>query len=327
MSAFLAKHWFLLVLVLGVALGVAAPDALRTVTDYWEPRLAVAFALFLMAWTMPTQSLVSEMRQPNASMWAVFLSYGLVPASAWLFSQFAPLDVQIGLILISAVPCTLSSAILWTRMAGGNEATALMTVLGTTFTSWFLTTGWLVWLTGTEIELNVFAMMVDLVLSLIVPVFVGQALRLIPQCVEIAERHVVLLGVLSQCCILAIVIKAGVIVGTKLHGDGALDVAATFLWSVGLAVSLHLFALASGVITARWIGLDRGRQIAVAFASSQKTLQVALVLYDQYFSARFPFAVLPLLFYHIGQLLLDTVIATRIRSQGSGVSSPMSADS
>jgi hypothetical protein len=32
-----------------------------------------------------------------------------------------------------------------------------------------------------------------------------------------------------------------------------------------------------------------------------------------------PYAVRPLLFYHIGQLLLDTMIAARLRSQGSGI--------
>lgn len=315
MSVLLARHWFLLVLFGGVGIAMAFPNALRPLTNYWEPRWAVGFALFLMAWTMPTRSLVTELKQPYASLWAVFLSYGLVPASAWLAGLLTPHDdVRIGIILISCVPCTLSSAILWTRMAGGNEATALLTVLGTTVTSWFLTTGWIVLLTGSIIDLDVAAMMLDLVLTLIVPVFVGQALRLIPLGVKIAERHATPIGVLSQCCILAIVLKAGVMVGDKLHAGAAWEAPAIFVWSIALAIPLHLFALAAGIMSSRWLGFERGRQVAVAFASSQKTLQVAIVLYDQYFGERFPFAVLPLLFYHVGQLLLDTLIARRLRS-------------
>jgi hypothetical protein len=41
------------------------------------------------------------------------------------------------------------------------------------------------------------------------------------------------------------------------------------------------------------------------------------MLYEQYFKDAFPFAVIPLLSYHVGQLLLDTVIARRLRGPAS----------
>ena len=62
--------------------------------------------------------------------------------------------------------------------------------------------------------------------------------------------------------------------------------------------------------------LDRGRQIAIAISCSQKTLPISLALFDRYFARAeptpFPLAVVPLLFYHAGQLLLDTLIAQRL---------------
>jgi solute carrier family 10 (sodium/bile acid cotransporter), member 7 len=326
MPSFLARHWFLIVLAFGLGLALLAPGTLQRATVYWEPRRTVALSLFLIAWTMPTRSLVTELRQPYASLWAVCLSYGLVPVSAWLLGYLAPVpDVQVGLILVSAVPCTLSSAVLWTRLAGGNEATALLTVMGTTFTSWFLTTAILSWLTRTAVELDVLAMMLDLVLSLIVPVLLGQALRLVPPCARFAERHKVFLGGLAQLLVLAILLKAGVKVGEKLHADLGWNVAAIFVWSIVLAVGMHLLAVAIGMASSCWLGFDRGRQIAVAFSASQKTLQVSLMLYDQYYMAEFPFAVMPLLFYHVGQLLFDTVIAKRMASNAQSL--PSSAES
>src|SRR4051812_16953866 len=105
MRSFLANHWFLLVLTLALGSALAFPAAVHTVADYWEPRWAIAISLFLMAWTMPTQSLVAELRHPFASAWAVFLSYGLVPLCSWLLGCLAPDDVRIGLILVSSVPC------------------------------------------------------------------------------------------------------------------------------------------------------------------------------------------------------------------------------
>jgi solute carrier family 10 (sodium/bile acid cotransporter), member 7 len=314
MHSLFSKHWFLLTLALGLGAALTFPAAIRSVTDFWEPRWAIAISLFLIAWTMPTRSLLSELRHPFASLWAVILSYGLVPGAAVMLGWMAPdKDVCLGLILVSSVPCTLSSAVLWTRLAGGNEATALLTVMGTTFTSWFMTTAWLSWLTATDVALDVPAMMLDLVLSLIVPTVLGQALRQFAPCARFAERHKVALGVLSQCFVLAIVLKAGASVGEKLQEDSAWDVPRIVLWSVVLAVALHLVALGGALYSARWLGLDRGRQIAIAFASSQKTLPIALVLYEQFFRPAFPFAVLPLLFYHVGQLLLDTMIAKRLR--------------
>jgi solute carrier family 10 (sodium/bile acid cotransporter), member 7 len=315
MRRFFAKHWFICVLPLVLGLTLFAPGVAHPVTDYWEPRFTIftiAISLFLIAWTIPRRSLVAEVRHPWASLWAVVLSYGLVPAGAWLLGFFAPDDVRMGLILISCVPCTLSSAILWTRMAGGNEATALLTVTGTTFASWLLTTGLLYGLAGTSVPLDALDMMRDLILSLIVPVVVGQALRAVPACARFADRWKMVLSVLSLCCVLAIIVKAGVSVGDKLHEENAWEGPTIFLWSIVLPVALHLFAVAAGLVSCRWLGFDRGRQIAVAFSASQKTLQISLVLFEQYFKADYPFAVMPLLFYHVGQLLLDTIIAKRL---------------
>ena len=60
------------------------------------------------------------------------------------------------------------------------------------------------------------------------------------------------------------------------------------------------------------MGFDGGDCRAVAFAGSQKTLPVALYLYQTYYVADYPLAVLSLALYHVGQLLADTVIADRL---------------
>jgi sodium/bile acid cotransporter 7 len=276
-----------------------------------------------MAWTMPTRSLVEEVRQPFASLWAIVLSYGLVPSCAWLLGLLHPMeDVRVGLILVASVPCTLSSAILWTRMAGGNDATALMATMGTTFLSWALTTSWLYWLTGTEIEFDVPRMMLDLVLTLILPVILGQLLRRIPPCRTFAENYKIPISIFSQFFVLAIILQAGTRVGHKLHEADTWDTPMIFVSSIVLAVALHVIALASGWFSCGWLGFDRGRQIAVAFSASQKTLQISVMLFSQFYADRHPYAIIPLLFYHVGQLLLDTAIAKRI-SKGSAATAPV----
>ena len=79
-----------------------------------------------------------------------------------------------------------------------------------------------------------------------------------------------------------------------------------------LCLGVHLAALFFGLVSSRLLRFERSNQIAVAIAGSQKTLPVALSLFDTYFVAGYPLAVVPLVFYHVGQLLLDTVIAERL---------------
>ena len=50
------------------------------------------------------------------------LSKYLLPLLACLLGPLLPLpDLGVGLLLCASVPCTLSSAVLWTRLAGGND--------------------------------------------------------------------------------------------------------------------------------------------------------------------------------------------------------------
>jgi sodium/bile acid cotransporter 7 len=313
MLASLAERWFLVTLILGVGLTLLFPDAVHLVTQPLPPHLIIAIALFLMAWTMPTRSLAAELRQPQAAAWAITLSYTATPALAWLVGLLTDAaDVRIGMLVSACVPCTLASCVLWTRLAGGNEATALVALLGSTLLSWLATTGWLSALTGTQVELDVPRMMLDLVTTLVIPVALGQGLRALPRLTVYVDRHRLLIGNVAQLCVLSIILKTTAAVGLQLHAGTTQLSAATVIASVLLTQAVHIAALALGWWTSLgWI--DRPRRLAVAFASSQKTLPVALFLFERYYREAFPLAVLPLLCYHVGQLIVDTFIAERLR--------------
>lgn len=317
-AAALTRHWFVLALAGAVAATLAAPEWFRPATQQLSPRAVISAALFLTAWTMPGRTLAGEVTRPLAALWAALLSFSLVPASAWLLGLLAPTpDVRVGLLLVSSVPCTLTSAVLWTRLAGGNEATALLTVLLTTLTSWLITTAWLAGATGTQVEIPIAALMLDLVLYLLVPVAAGQMIRLAGPAARFAQRHRAALGVLAQLLVVAIVLKASADVGLRLRdSDATLEPFALAL-AVALPVALHLFALASGLVSSRWLGFDRPRRLAIAFACSQKTLPVSIYLFERYFADAYPLALPTVLAYHVGQLLLDTALAHALRHESS----------
>jgi sodium/bile acid cotransporter 7 len=311
MVRFIARRWFLLLLVSGVTAGLARPDLVLPWTAELEPRVIVAMALFLMAWTLPGRALAQEAVRPAAVAWAVLLSYGLLPAAAWGLGTLLPPDYSVGVLIIASVPCTLASAVLWTRMSGGNEATALCVVLLTTATSWLVTTGWLALLTTTApaVAIDAAGMMLALVLTLVVPVGLGQLSRALPFMVQAATRGRFAISMASQLLVLAIIFKASAEVGDRIHqGSSRLEIV-PLVTAILVCSGLHLGVLGTGFMTAGWLGFDRPRRIAVAFASSQKTLPVALVLYTNYYQDSYPLSLVPLLLYHVGQLIVDTVIA------------------
>jgi solute carrier family 10 (sodium/bile acid cotransporter), member 7 len=157
-------------------------------------------------------------------------------------------------------------------------------------------------------------MMKDLIVVLLVPVGLGQLGRAVKPIADLATRHKIFLGVISQVLILSVIVKAAALLGERLQENSAWETGTMCLAAL-LTVTVHLLALAGGFWTAAAWDFDRGMRIAVAFSSSQKTLPVALVLFDAYFRD-YPLAVIPLVFYHAGQLIVDTIIADRLADQG-----------
>jgi sodium/bile acid cotransporter 7 len=311
MRGLVKKRWFLMLLAIGLTLAAVWPDTLEPVTRVIPPLAIVAPALFLMALGLDSRSLYEAVLRPWPALWAVAISYGFVPSLGWFAGHtlLAP-EFAVGLMISASVPCTLASAALWTRMAGGREATALLVTLLTTSTSWLATTAWLKLGTGTQVHVDTATMMVDLLKALVVPVGLGQMCRLIGLLARTATAHKKALGVVSQLLIFVIILKAAVDVRLKM-GSESTGLGAGLVTVALVCVGTHLTALAAGWWSSKGFGFDRPNQIAVAFACSQKTLPVALYLFEAHFQAT-PLAIVPLVLYHVGQLTVDTFIADRL---------------
>jgi sodium/bile acid cotransporter 7 len=313
----LAKRWFLLLLLAGLILACLRPQGLKPAMLWLDLRIAVAASLFLMAWGLESRSLLHALARPLPALWALFISYSALPALAWSAGWLLPVaDLRLGLLLIASVPCTLASAVLWTRLAGGNEATALLTVLLTTATSWLVTPAWLTLAAGTSVVLDTPGMMRSLVLVLIVPVGLGQLSRALGPLARTAARYKTVVGVISRLLIFLIILKAAVDVSERLSERSAPLDLGWIAAAATLCIAIHGAVLAGSFWSSRLLNIDRAGRIAVAFACSQKTLPVSLYLFDAYFQAAYPLAVLPMVFYHVGQLVVDTFVADVLARHG-----------
>ena len=79
---------------------------------------------------------------------------------------------------------------------------------------------------------------------------------------------------------------------------------------VVVVLVVHILALVSGHLLSWGMGIERAERVAVGFAGSQKTLAVGLYVAVSYFGG---LAILPMMAYHVGQLLIDTIVADYLR--------------
>lgn len=311
MRDFIARRWFLLALAALLVGGLSFPHPLEGLADRVPQRLVVAIALFMMSLPFDTAAIWRAVRRPTAVLLAVGINFGLTPLLACVVSHGLRADLAAGLVIAGAVPSTIASAAVWTRRAGGNDAIALLVTLVTNLTCFLVTPLWLLLCTGTRVELAVGEMMSSLALQVVLPIGAAQLIRRIAAVAEFAASQKVPLGVLAQMGILTIASVGAVRAGLALDGDQVDIVALDWLLMLLAVVGIHTLMLWAGHALGRMLGIPRADRIAVGFGGSQKTLMIGLYIAVEYFSG---LAMLPMIVYHVGQLLIDTLVADRLRS-------------
>src|SRR5262249_23392974 len=120
MKQFLTRQWFLLTLLGGLVVAAVFHAELKEWVALLPEQYVVAGALFLMAVGLEARSLGRAVSRPWPALWAVLISYAVLPPLAAGFGLLLPgrEDYRLGLLIVASVPCTLASAIVWTRRAG-----------------------------------------------------------------------------------------------------------------------------------------------------------------------------------------------------------------
>lgn len=327
MRKFLVRHWFLGGLAAAVVTGFAFAEPLSALPDVWVLRNGiVVVVLFLMSFPLALGDLQRAVRRPGGAVLATLVNYGALPLIAWAASLLSSGDLAIGINVMAAIPCTLASAAVWTRRAGGNDSTALIVTLVTNAFCFLVTPFWLYWTTGSHITislgiptdgrgLSLLEMMIKLFFLVVLPMMAGQLARAIPAAGNWATENKKILSNVAQTGILAMVMLGCISCGLKLRAlpTDQMPHLGNFAAMIVLVLAVHVTALGLGVGVARQLKFPRAEEIAVAFAGSQKTLMIGLALVTEFYPSH-PLAILPMVAYHVGQLFIDTVVADRYLS-------------
>lgn len=323
MKNWISRTWFLALLLVALVVGSLASDELAFLAEQAWIRRAILFSvLYVMALPVEPRAFGSVWARPAAPIAAIGANVFLVPllgiAAAWTMIVTG-LDgggrFPGGLLVACIIPCTLASAAVWTRRAGGNDLVAIATTLVTNGLCFAIVPGWLAVLPDRllggrdgNVEIPIAQTVIELLTFVVVPMALAQTTRFVPGVKAFVSKRRAPLSVFCQCGILSMVLIGMIQSGQRVEAaEGARETLLEIGFMILATAAVHVAALAFGWYGSASLGIRREERIAVAIAGSQKTLMVGLDL-----AASFGFSILPMIAYHAGQLVLDTLFAERL---------------
>jgi solute carrier family 10 (sodium/bile acid cotransporter), member 7 len=273
----------------------------------WFKTAIVLTVMSMMAAPVPLELFARTVSRPWPGILASIICLAGVPLLGWLAALLLQPELAGGLIVACCVPSTLASSAVITRRAGGDDTVAIFVTLLTNLGCVFVTPLWLVLFMGTEAKFGLADLISELAFLVVLPIVLVQTIRWRSRSFcnwANARKHK--LAAFCQVGILMMVMLGSVQMGSRWFDPAAPStVSMPQLFSViAIGLAIHLVALMLGWWLAKLTGVARPQAIGVSFSGSQKTLMIGLNLAFDY-----GVSILPMISYHVSQLLADAFIA------------------
>jgi sodium/bile acid cotransporter 7 len=240
-------------------------------------------------------------------------------AAGWLLwqasSNFAPAALALGFLYLGVLPSTVQSATVYTSLAGGNIASSVVAAA-------------LLNIAGVLVSAPLFSLaagskgvafhgetLVKVLTMLLLPFLIGQALQGLTKAWIAGHRRLV--TVMDRSVIgLAVYVAFSGAVEQNVWSQVDVPVWLTLLLASGL---LLLFGYGGSWLLGGLLGLPRGDRISMLFAGAQKSIAMGAPLATVLFpAAQAGIIMLPLLVYHLSQMVVAAPIAARLAHGARG---------
>jgi sodium/bile acid cotransporter 7 len=259
-----------------------------------------------MSFTLPFDRLSRAAGNARAIGLSTAACFLLLPGLCFLVSTFLyPEDAATaaGFALLGALPSTLASAAVWTRIAGGNDAVPLVFTALSNALAFLVMPAILLVTLSRWLPVDAAALGGALALRVLAPVAAGQVLRaILPRLAERLSRPI---SVAARILVLAIILVA-----VSKAADTFRDRPLVAAGIVAVTALVHGVALVATQAAATRIGLTKEDAIGVVFGGTQKSLYVGVWIAAAWYPD-LPGALVPILGYHVAQLVVDTGVASR----------------
>ena len=245
-----------------------------------------------------------------ATTFVVFPLAGL--AVRLLPDSVLPDGLAAGVLLLCLVPSTIQGCVVYTRIAHGNSAAAVVSASTSNLLGVFLVPLYVALLMGADTQVDGGSVL-RIVGQLFAPFLAGQLLR--PVIARWVERNDPWLKPFDRSTILLVVYVA-FSEGTEADVWTAVP-PSSFAIVAGVCAVLLALALGWTTLLGRWLRFARADRVALLFCGSTKSLASGLPMVAVLFpGATAALVVLPLMIYHQLQLLTSTVLAERLARSG-----------
>ncbi|KAJ3097200.1 hypothetical protein HDU97_005085 [Phlyctochytrium planicorne] len=318
--AFICKHWFLegLVLVIGFAALWPALGKKGGIirSEYSVKYGAVALIFVLSGISLKTKVLLQSFGDWKMHLIIQGISLGVTPAIGFGIGKLLGLtkfnDTLIkGLIIACSTPTTISSNVLMTKQAGGNEAGALTNAVIGNIIGVFISPSLIVAYVGTVsagTSLDFKKTFTDLTITVIAPLIVGQIIQMaFPKFVATISKYVSL-AIINSCLLLVLV--WAVFCDTFTENIASSVDAGSFV--AILAIDLALFCGFSGIAFAAarvpFFKFSKADTVAIVMCAATKTVALGIPMINIIYAGNPLIGILsaPLLVYHAEQLVVGS---------------------
>ena len=308
-----------------------------------DPMVRLILAATLLATVLPVTGEAHRQAQhvSNAAVFLVFLLYGmklsrtevwrglanwrlLLPLLLWVFGAmslagwitsqialaFVPAALALGFLYLGVLPSTVQSATVYTSLAGGNVASSVVAAAVVNIVGVLVSAPLFSLIAGSEGAPFRGDTLVKVLTMLLLPFVLGQILQIWTR--DWVGRHRRLIGTMDRTAIgIAVYVAfSGAVEQDIWH---RIDLPAWSVLAIGCA-ALLAFGYGGAWLLGGALKLERGDRATMLFAGGQKSIAMGAPLATVLFpAAQAGIVLLPLLLYHLAQMVIAAPMAARLR--------------
>jgi len=321
MRKHLKKHAFTLWLLVAVLLAIFFPEPGAKGGFFfpeWTTRLGVWIIFLLQGLSLPTSELTTGYKPKRLHAFVLSWNYLLFPLVVGILliplSFVLPPELRLGFWLLAILPTTVSSAVVFTTVSGGNTSNAIFATVFSNLLSVLLVPTIAVAYLAAETEASVplAPLFLKLFLLIVLPLIIGQVIRkVLPELSASVTKRTkgwsnwIIIFIVH--CAFAQSVSSGFL--DDLSG-GSILLVITSTVAVLLVISRLVWW------SSAWLKPTREQRITAFFCASQKSLATGLPLATSILAAA-PGVVdaaavlIPLMCYHPAQLVLAGFVSGR----------------
>ncbi|MBA2481464.1 MAG: bile acid:sodium symporter [Planctomycetes bacterium] len=320
MLAWIGRNWYLAAFVACVIAAWCAPAVGASGGPLHVPgaKIGIIALIFLICGlSLPLRALSAAAGRIRVHVFVQGFSFVLIPVSFLLVDRILavlelPLPMRNGLLLAACLPTTISTCVALTRLSGGSEAIAICNSTIGNLVGIVATPMLVLLSTGRQATIPMGDIFAQLALMVVLPLAIGQVLRLVGERWLVRGRAVFSLATSLLLLVLVYLVFCDSFAAGLRVGAASL-VAIIIIVAVAYPLLLAAAFAASG---RRPWNMTRAERVAASLCASHKTAVLGVPMLSIMYAGdpHLPLLCPPLLIYHFVQLFIGTALAPRLRA-------------